>query len=144
MVNIRTSVTVDERRVAVWSDLADIDSHVEWMRDATAIRSPSTAEFGVGTTFEADTVVGPIHLVDQMEITEWRPGEAIGVRHVGVVIGDGRFTLEELPSNRTRLVWHERLRFPWWLGGAIGERIAAPMLRALMRGNLRRFAARHA
>ena len=136
-------MTVDARRVDVWSDLADIDSHVDWMRDATAISSPSTDQYGVGTTFEVDTVVGPIHLVDQMQITEWRPGEAMGVRHVGVVIGAGRFTLEELPSNGTRLVWHERLQFPWWLGGLVGERVAAPMLRALMRGNLNRFATRH-
>ena len=47
-----------------------------------------------------------------MEITEWRPGRAMGVRHVGLVTGTGRFTLRKARGGRTRFTWTERLRFP--------------------------------
>ena len=79
--------------------------------------------------------------------TSWRSpsggrGGAIGVRHVGLVTGTGRFMLRRArrPA-RTRLTWDEDLRFPWWLGRRAGAVVAAPALRAVWRGNLRRFAA---
>ena len=80
---------------AVWADVADIGSHVEWMADATAIRFLSAQTSGVGTTFECDTKVGPFKLTDVMEITEWAPGKVMGVRHTGLVTGTGRFTLKK-------------------------------------------------
>lgn len=98
---------------------------------------------GVGDTIVADTRVGPFRVRDRMEIIEWRPGAVIAVRHTGIVTGEGRFVLEELDGDQTRLTWDEHLRFPIFLGGLIGERIAAPILRALFRANLRAFAARH-
>ena len=53
-----------------------------------------------------------------MEITEWEPERAMGVRHDGLVTGTGRFTLEPLDDGRrTRFTWEEELTFPWWLGG---------------------------
>ena len=73
---------------------------------------------GVGTSFRCDTKVGPIKLVDHMEITDWVPASAMGVRHVGLVTGTGRFTLTPIDlGRRTRFGWEESLRFPWWLGG---------------------------
>ena len=42
---------------------------------------------GVGTRFECDTKIGPITLTDVMEITEWKPGKAMGVRHTGLITG---------------------------------------------------------
>ena len=52
-----------------------------------------------------------------MEITEWKPRRQMGVRHVGVVTGDGRFTLRRRSGGRTRFTWTETLRFPAWMGG---------------------------
>lgn len=123
---------------AVWAELSDIPSHVTWMADAAAIR------FVDDTTFECDTVVGPIRLTDVMTVTEWRPRRALGVRHVGVVAGTGRFTLRRVGLVRpaTRLTWTESLVFPWWLGGRVGLWVASPVLRRVWRGNLRRLKAR--
>ena len=133
---------VARRRLAadvsvVWDALADIAAHVEWMADARRIRFLTRQTEGVGTIFDCDTKVGPIRLVDRMEVTEWAPGRAMGVRHVGLVTGTGRFTLRTARRGRTRFTWEERLRFPWWMGGPLGATLGAPVLRRIWRRNLR-------
>jgi hypothetical protein len=111
------------------------------MADAAAIRFTGDRRAGVGTTFECETRIGPLRTTDLMEVTEWRERRAMGVRHVGLFTGTGRFLLRRSPRGRTRLTWDEDLRFPWWLGGPVGAVVAAPVLRAVWRGNLRRLAA---
>jgi hypothetical protein len=118
----------------VWDALADIGGHVEWMADAEAIRFTSAREEGVGTTFDCVTKVGPIRVIDRMEITEWAPDRRMAVRHVGIVKGEGAFTLARR-GERTELAWEETLAFPWYLPG----RPAALVLRLIWRWNLRRF-----
>lgn len=118
----------------VWDALADLGSHVEWMADAEAIRFTSRTTEGVGTTFDCDTKVGPLQLRDRMEVTEWDPERSMAVRHVGLVTGEGRFTLAPSPKG-TDLRWEEELRFPWWLPSVP----AALVLRQIWRRNLRRF-----
>ena len=134
---MRVSTTIDARPRAVWEAIRDIGSHVEWMGDAVAIRFTSRRREGVGTTFECDTRVGPFTTVDRMEITEWRPGRVMGVRHVGLVRGEGRFLLRGRWRGGTRFVWEEELRFPWWLAGPAGARLAAPVLARIWLRNLR-------
>jgi hypothetical protein len=138
VVMVRVSTEVPVRREQVWAELSRIERHVEWMLDATAIRFRGDQHHGVGTTFECDTKIGPIRLTDVMEITEWEPGACIGVRHLGVVSGTGRFALTDGPDGSTFVAWDEELRFPWWLAGAAGASLARPLFSALWRGNLRR------
>ena len=126
----------------MWADVRDIASHVQWMEDAVEIRFLGRLRSGVGTSFDCVTRVGPVTLVDRMEVTSWEPGRSIGVRHVGVVSGEGRFTLRRAWGGRTRFTWEERLRFPWWLGGPVGAVVGAPVLRRVWRRNLRNLAAR--
>jgi uncharacterized protein YndB with AHSA1/START domain len=130
---IRVSTTIPATPEAVWADVRDLASHVEWMADAEAIRFSSEQRSGVGTTFDCDTRVGPLHLTDRMEVTEWVEGEVIGVRHVGLVTGTGRFTLSA-EGGGTRFTWEESLAIPWWLGGPA----AAVALRLVWVRNLRR------
>jgi carbon monoxide dehydrogenase subunit G len=139
---IRVRTTIDAPPPAVWRRLADIADHVSWMADAASIRFTGDQRTGVGTTFECETRVGPLRTRDVMEVTEWREGEAIGVRHRGLVTGNGRFLLRRRRRGRTEVVWDEDLRYPWWLGGALGSLVASPVLRAVWRGNLRRLGAR--
>jgi hypothetical protein len=115
----------------------DVGSHVEWMHDAVEIRFTSRRTSGIGTTFDCDTRVGPFRLTDQMEITQWRPRRAMGVRHVGLVTGSGQFTLKGMRHGRTRFTWKERLRFPWWMGGPFGAVVGGEVLRLIWTRNLR-------
>jgi uncharacterized protein YndB with AHSA1/START domain len=140
MTTIRARVVIDASPARVWDALSDIASHVQWMVDADAIRFTSARTSGKGTTFECDTRVGPFRLVDEMEVTAWRPRRRMAVRHVGVVRGKGAFTLRRHRGGRTTLAWTERLQFPWYLGGPFGGLVGGQLLAAIWRRNLRRFA----
>ena len=144
MARLRVSVVLDAPRSRVWDDLSDISTHVEWMHDAVALRFTSPSTHGVGTTFDCDTRVGPFRLTDRMEITRWVPRRAMGVRHTGIVTGDGVIRLRRRRRGRTKLVWSERLTFPWWLGGPIGAWFAVPVLWLVWRGSMRTLAERFA
>ena len=136
MADIRVETELAAGPEEVWEDICDIASHVEWMRDAQAIVFTSEQRQGVGTTFDCPTRIGPIRLTDRMEITEWVDEAVIGVRHVGLVTGEGRFTLTSTGDNTTHFVWAETLHFPWWLGGRIGGLIGKRLLRRVWRRNL--------
>ncbi len=135
---VHVSVDIDATPDAVWAAIEPIERHVEWMVDAASITFETEQRRGVGTRFRCATKIGPIRLDDEMEITEWRPGAAMGVRHRGVVTGSGTFALEPIDlGRRTRFAWTEQLRFPWWLGGPVGAAVAArTVLAVIWRGNL--------
>ena len=156
MPGIRVETVLDATPEQVWADVEDLSTHVEWMQDAASIDFTTEQRQGVGTEFDCLTRIGPFRLVDHMEITSWRPGQEMGVRHVGLITGTGTFTLQpagvEASSRaeheaspapaRTRFTWTERLVFPWWLGGPIGAWCARPVLGHVWRTNLRKLAAR--
>lgn len=140
MAKVQVSVQIRASRNEVWRVLEDLAGHVRWMADAHAIHFVGDRRTGVGTVFDCDTRVGPLRTVDRMEITEWRPGRAMGVTHRGLVTGTGRFTLTRpwWRPHRTTVTWEEALRFPWWFGGPVGAVAARAVLRAVWRRNLRR------
>ena len=139
MAGIVVSIDIDATPAQVWQVVEPVEHHVDWMHDAVAIRFTGEQTRGVGTEFLCDTKVGPLKLVDRMEITEWSPGEAMGVRHTGLVTGSGTFTLTPIDlGRRTRFTWAETLVFPWWMGGPVGAFVGGKIvLAAIWRRNLR-------
>lgn len=137
MTKVAVATVIRAPRRQVWKVVRDIPSHVDWMRDARAIRITSRRRSGVGTTFECDTRVGPLAVTDLLQVTEWKPRRAMGIRHVGRITGSGRFTLHRR-AGRTLFVWEERLEFPWWLGGRVAAAASGLLLRRIWRGNLAR------
>jgi uncharacterized protein YndB with AHSA1/START domain len=132
-IRVGTTITTPPERV--WAEISDVGSHVRWMEDAVAIRFTSEKLGAVGTTFDCDTRIGPLRLTDRMEVTEWDPPRAMGIRHVGVVTGSGRFRLDPVPGG-THFTWEEDLTFPRWMGGNVGGVLAAPVLRRVWARNL--------
>ncbi len=144
MSDVTVSIDLDATPVEVWAIVEPIEDHTDWMADAVAIRFETEQTRGVGTKFLCDTKVGPIKLVDHMEITEWTPATAtqdgaMGVKHTGIVTGSGIFTLEPLAGGkRTKFTWTEDLDFPWYLGGRLGEIIGGKLvLSFIWKRNLR-------
>ena len=126
-VTVTICTTIDASPTAVWSAVENIESHTDWMKDAVRITCL--------------TRVGPLFTTDRFVVTQWRPGELMGIEHRGAVTGDAEFRLESAGDQRTRFCWEERLRFPWWLGGVVGERVGSPVLRRLWSGNVARLKA---
>jgi hypothetical protein len=123
----------------VWAELSQLERHADWMMDAERIDFATGQRRGVGTEMKVRTRVGPFVTVDVIEVREWTEGKSIGVSHSGLVSGIGVFILIPI-DNGTRFVWWEELEFPWYLGGSITARFAAPVLKWIWRGNLSRFA----
>ena len=155
MIGIRVSTVIDADIGEVWDDVRHIASHVEWMKDAISIQfhdgpgesgtrdqADGPAREGVGVQFSCRTKVGPIVLNDHMEVTEWADSRLIGIRHRGLVTGEGQLRLAPLDQAQTEVVWEERLVFPARLGGPIGARLARPILRRIWTANLSRLSAR--
>jgi uncharacterized protein YndB with AHSA1/START domain len=129
-------VDIDATPDQVWAVVAPIEDHVQWMRDAVALRFVGDQTSGIGTRFVVDTKVGPLRITDEMAVTAWEPGAAMGVEHHGAVSGRGRFTLRPGPGGGTRFTWTEELQFPWWLGGSAGALAGRRVLAAVWRRNL--------
>lgn len=141
MVAIHIEQTIPAPVAEVWAEVARIDRHVDWMADAERITFLSDSRSGVGTRIEVLTRVGPLKTTDVMEFTEWEPPHRMAIRHRGLVTGVGAFTLESVEGGDTRFVWAEELTFPLRFGGRVTAALAAPVLRAVWRRNLRRLAA---
>jgi hypothetical protein len=137
-IEVDLAITVGTSPTEVWSTLEDIESHTEWMADAVAITFRSEHRRGVGTEFECLTRIGPFRTTDVLRVTEWEPAAAMGIDHHGVVTGHGRFTLLPVGPGLTARGWREELRYPWWLGGPLGERLSRPVLVHVWRANLAR------
>ena len=135
MVRIVQYVDIDAPLSSVWRAASALATHDRWMADAESIVFLSESRSGPGTVMQVRTVVGPFRTTDIMEVTEWKEGTAIGVRHEGLVTGEGRFTLAPLAGG-TRFTWSEDLTFPWWLGGPITAFLARPVLGLIWRRNL--------
>jgi hypothetical protein len=138
---IEIAVVYDAPPQRVWAEIADLASHSQWMKDAERIEFVKGQNTGPGTRMRVPTRIGPFRTDDSMTVVEWVEGRVIAVEHVGAVSGVGRFEIES-SGDRTKMVWTERLAFPWWLGGALGAWLARPILRSTWTANLRRLGER--
>ncbi len=132
---IVVSVVIDAPLARVWEAAADLGSHSEWMADAESISFETDSRSGLGTRMRVATKVGPLRTNDLMEVVEWQEGRSIGVRHSGLITGQGRFVLSPVAGG-TQFSWAERLTFPWWLGGPLTASLARPILRWVWHRNL--------
>jgi hypothetical protein len=139
-IRISIATEIPATPETVWAAIEDLSTHTAWMADAEEITFVSEQRSGVGTQFDCLTVVGPLRTTDRMTVTEWEPGSAMGILHEGAVTGRGRFTLAPSPRG-TAFTWSEELRFPWWLGGPLGEAAGKPVLTWIWRRNLDRLRA---
>ena len=138
----KVSIDIDAPIETVWADLANLDTHVEWMADAESLEYASEQKTGVGTVIEVLTKVGPLKTIDVLTFTTWDAPHAMIATHSGVVSGEGIFTLTDLGDNRTRFTWAEDLNMPWFFGGRLGRPISEPVMRMIWAKNLKRLAAR--
>lgn len=136
MTALTSRVDINAPLEVVWAEAADLASHHEWMADAESIEFDDDQRTGEGTRMRVLTKVGPFTTTDLMEVTEWSELESIGVRHSGIVSGEGRFELSRIAGG-TRFTWTEDLSFPLVLGGPITAFFSRPVLGGIWRRNLK-------
>jgi hypothetical protein len=81
-IGISVSARINASSSETWAALENINSHVQWMKDAESIHFTTAGRTRTGTEFVCVTKVGPIRLTDAMSITSWTPCDAMGVHHL--------------------------------------------------------------
>ena len=137
---LRLEVDVAAPVERTWAAATDWDRGREWML-ATRTRSTAGDGRGIGGRIEARTGVGPVGVVDRMEITGWDPPHGAYVRHLGRIIR-GTAAFEVRPrSGGSTFVWTEDLDLPMGAVGRLGFRLLRPLVGRGLALSLRRFAA---
>ena len=133
---IKVSIIINAPLKTVWNEVSRLENHTNWMNDAEQIDFLTANSSGIGTKMKVLTKVGPITLYDYMTVTEWVEEKTIAVDHTGIVSGKGEFYLEKLDEHNTKFQWRETLKFPFYLGGIIGEFFGTPILKLIWKKNL--------
>ncbi len=98
-----------------WARLTDWEDHTGLIPFTTVSLLPGPAE-GVGSTFNARTVVGPVRFNDLMEVTHWQPptsaepGICRIVKRGGTVVGWAVLTVAPEGSGAL-ITWREEANF---------------------------------
>lgn len=98
---ITVSTTINKPLNEVWDEVSVLKNNTNWMKDAVSIEFLTESTQGINTKMKVLTKVGPIKLFDYMTVTEWVEKKSIGVDHVGIVTGKGKFTLTEIDASKT-------------------------------------------
>ena len=118
---IEVSTIINKPLEIVWDEVKIMENHVNWMQDAANIDFLSENTSGINTKMNVLTKVGPIKLNDVITVTRWEEMKSIGVIHEGIVTGEVIFFLNSVDTDSTKFEWVEELKFPFYLGGPIGE-----------------------
>lgn len=143
-VELAVPVEVGVPAEVLWRAVTDWERQGEWML-ATTVRRTGGDGRAPGSTWSAATGVGPLAVVDTIELVElveggpWRAT----VRHTGSVVrGDGIFTVEALGPSRSRFTVTERLDLPRGVLGRVLRPAVRPISRLGLEVSLRRLARR--
>jgi hypothetical protein len=134
---IEISTVINKPLNVVWDEVKIMENHVNWMEDAVKIDILSENNSGLNTKMNVLTKVGPITLNDIITVTEWKEKDSIGVIHEGIVTGEGVFYLTSLDESKTKFQWVEILKFPFYLGGPLGEIFGGLILKLIWKKNLK-------
>lgn len=126
-LELAVPVEVDVPAEVLWRKVTDWEHQGDWML-ATTVRRTGGDGHSPGSTWNAATGVGPLAVVDSIELVELvegGPWRAV-VLHTGKIIrGDGVFEVDALGPSRSRFTMTERLDLPLGVLGRIGWWAAA-------------------
>lgn len=113
----------------VFAVVGDLPSYGDFVPLTRVEHDPGSV--GVGWRFTGLSGVGPLVLVDNMEVTAWDPPHRFAVAKLGPVLAGGARVVLEPSGAGTRLVWQEEIVLrPSALGRRLG-RLTDPVTRWL-------------
>ena len=140
-VELPVPVEVDAPAALVWAYVTDWERQGEWML-GTRVRV-TRGDGGVGTTLRAVTGVGPLGVVDTMDVVEFdAPAEGTPAARKSDSAPESRFEVVPLGPHRCRFTFTELIDLPLGTLGRLGWPVARPVIRAGFVASLRRMAER--
>jgi hypothetical protein len=133
-ISVTKDVPQDRRSVYAFLDVLAVHERFtdHMLRDWTLSGPPA----GVGATAHATTVLGGRRVPIDIEVVDAVDGERNTERNVssgGRRVGEGTYTLSDLPSGGTRVEFTYA-----WRRAPIEDRVLAPVVRPMMRRELQR------
>jgi Polyketide cyclase / dehydrase and lipid transport len=133
---VRVSIDVATRREQVYDFLDVMANHEPFTNHMLVDWKYSGPDRGVGSKARVTSRVGGTSDSIEIEVVSAETPSRITEQNVGANgsrIATGTYTLEELPNGRTRIVFEYS-----WQQAPLRERLAAPLVRAVLRrGNER-------
>lgn len=138
MARIEERVRIEAPVERVWAVLTDWEGQARWMADARDVTVLSAVREGQGVVIRCATDLFGLVVDDDMEVTDWRAGERIAIRHLGRIIrGVGAFELTPLPDGATRFTWWEEVQAPFGrFGDALAGLLVVPWVSRVFRRSL--------
>jgi hypothetical protein len=130
-IEIEVSARLSVRGRRVWGVISDLSSNPEWMTDVKSVRFTGSKHEGTGTTFDCDTRLFGKTSTDHLLVTQWVDGSQIMVTHQGMFTGHGTLSISEHGDGTCTVTRSERIVFPWYLAGPVGELVAKPAIQSV-------------
>ncbi|MGZ5416618.1 MAG: SRPBCC family protein [Nocardioides sp.] len=140
---IRREIHVDVPAARLWDYVTDWPRQAEWVPHTRVERvDPGDPARSVGGRIKAWSGLGPIGFWDYMTVTSWEEspdgGGRCGVLHTGAVVrGEGEFEVVATGPGTSRFLWSEMAVVPLGRVGALGWRVARPVVERLIDRGLR-------
>jgi hypothetical protein len=135
---IRREVPLAVPAAAAWEYVTDWPSQSDWVpHTRVELVDPAAPARGVGGRIRAWSGLGRVGFWDTMTITSWevRPdgGGRCEVLHTGTVVrGEGEFEVVADGPDASRFLWSELAVVPGGRLGALGWRVARPVVERLL------------
>lgn len=126
----------------LWDYVTDWPAQREWVpMTRVELVDPGDPARRLGGRIRAWTGLGPVGFWDHMTLTSWEVGAGGGGRcevlHTGSVVrGEGEFAVEATGSAASRFLWKEMVVLPLGRLGALGWRVARPVVESQIDGGL--------
>lgn len=140
---IRREIDVAVPAGVLWSYVTDWPRQGEWVPHTRVERvDPDDPATAVGGRIRAWSGLGPVGFWDLMTVTSWEEsadgGGRCEVLHTGAVVrGEGEFAVVATGPATSRFLWSEMAVVPFGQVGALGWRLARPVVERLIDRGLR-------
>lgn len=140
---IRREIDVDVPAATLWGYVTDWPRQGEWVPHTRVERvDPDDPATSVGGRIRAWSGLGSVGFWDTMTVTSWEEspdgGGRCEVLHTGAVVrGEGEFAVVATGPGTSRFLWSEMAVVPFGRLGALGWRVARPVVERLIDRGLR-------
>lgn len=137
-VTLTYSVDIAATQQVVFNYISDWEKQSEWVL-FTSVKQVQNVPKDNTQSLIATTKLGPLKIVDTMNVTSWQPYERIVVEHTGrMVRGKGIFSVAKKSNDTCAFIWQEITPVPFGVLGSIGTWHVKPFLSLVFNYSLKK------